>query len=84
MPVDLHAALNAANDLCGYERWLLASLVSRPSVRAEASDVHDLCVRELEKLGMEVELITPRVEELERPSRVVSAPSRPAPSPSGL
>ncbi len=66
MPVDLHAALSAADDLRGYERELLSSLVSRPSVRAEASDVHDLCVRELEKLGMEVELITPRVEELER------------------
>ncbi len=66
MPVDLAAALETAHHLRGYERDLLSSLVSRPSVRAEASDVHELCVRELEKLGMEVELITPRVEELER------------------
>ena len=65
MPVDLAAAIETAHHLRGYERDLLSSLVSRPSVRAEASDVHELCVRELEKLGMEVELITPRVEELE-------------------
>ena len=65
MPVDLDAALDAAQDLRGYERTLLSSLVSMPSVRAEPSDVHELCIRELEKLGMEVELVTPRVEELE-------------------
>ena len=43
MPVDLTAALEAADQLEGYERELLASLVSTRSVRAEASDIHELC-----------------------------------------
>lgn len=65
MPVDLNAALEAADQLRAYERELLAALVSRRSVRAEAFDVHELCAEELGKLGMEVELVTPRVGELE-------------------
>ena len=64
MPFDLDTALDAARDLRGFERALLSSLVSLPSVRAEPSDVHQLCARELEKVGMEVELITPRVDDL--------------------
>ncbi len=64
MPVDLAAALEAADQLRGCEAELLASLVSRRSVRGEASDIHELCAEELEKLGMEVELVTPRVDGL--------------------
>ena len=65
MPLDLTAALEAADNLRGYETEMLSSLVSCLSVRAEASDVHELCAQELEGLGMEVELVVPRVEELE-------------------
>ena len=65
MPLDLTAALEAADNLRGYETGMLSSLVSCLSVRAEASDVHELCAKELEGLGMEVELVVPRVEELE-------------------
>ncbi len=65
MPFDLTAALEAADNLRGYETGMLSSLVSCLSVRAEASDVHELCAKELEGLGMEVELVVPRVEELE-------------------
>ncbi len=66
MPIDLNTVLEAADLSRGYERELLASLVSRRSVRAEASDIHELCAEEVQKLGMEVELVVPRVEELER------------------
>ena len=66
MSVDLNAALGAADRLQGYELDLLSSLVSRRSVRAKSSDVHEWCVQEMEKLGMHVELVTPRVAELER------------------
>ena len=65
MPVDLNTALDAADELRGYERDLLAALVSRRSVRAEASDVHELCAEEVAGLGMDVEMVTPRVAELE-------------------
>lgn len=65
MQVDLPSALKAVDDLGGHERELLASLVSAPSVRAEPTDVHELCADELERMGMEVELVMPRVEELE-------------------
>lgn len=66
MPVDLNAALEAAGQLRVWEAELLASLVSRRSVCGEASDIHELCAEELEKLGMEAELVAPRVDELER------------------
>ncbi len=66
MQVDLPSALNAVDDLGGYQRELLASLVSEPSLRAEPTDVHELCVGELEKAGMQVDLITPRMGELAR------------------
>ena len=65
MPFDLTAALEAADNLRGYETGMLSSLVACLSVRAKASDVHELCAKELEGLGMEVELVVPRVEELE-------------------
>ena len=65
MALDLSAALEEADRMRGYERDLLASPVSRRSVRARASDVHELCARELAGLGMEVELVTPRVDELQ-------------------
>lgn len=65
MPVDLDAALESTGQLRGYERDLLDALVSRRSVRAEPSDVHELCAGEVEKLGMDVELVTPVVGELE-------------------
>ena len=64
MTVDLSTALNAVDDLAGYERELLATLVSVPSVRAEPSDVQELCADELEEMGMEVEVVTPRVDGL--------------------
>ncbi|MDE0131686.1 MAG: M20/M25/M40 family metallo-hydrolase [bacterium] len=84
MQVDLPAALNAVDDLGGYQGELLASLVSAPSVRGDSSDVHELCAGELERAGMQVDLITPRVGELERhpewsppdPSIDVAAPER--------
>ncbi|MDE0121267.1 MAG: M20/M25/M40 family metallo-hydrolase [bacterium] len=66
MQVDLPSALKAVDDLGGYQRELLASLVSAPSVRAEPTDVHELCAAELERAGMAVDSITPRVDELER------------------
>ena len=66
MPVDLSAALDAADELRGYEHELVAALVSRRSVRGEASDIHELCAEEVEKLGMEAELVSPRPAELER------------------
>ena len=65
MPVDPGAALEAADRLRGYQRELLGALVSRPSVRAEPSDIHEICAEELGGLGMDVEFITPRVEQLE-------------------
>ena len=65
MTADLSAALEAADRLAGYERDLLRALVSRRSVRGGASDVHELCAEQLEKLGMGVELVTPRIAELE-------------------
>ena len=65
MQVDLPSALKAVDDLGGYQRDLLASLVSAPSVRAEPTDIHEVCGGELERMGMEVELVTPRVGELE-------------------
>ncbi|MDE0290321.1 MAG: M20/M25/M40 family metallo-hydrolase [bacterium] len=65
MPVDLTAALEAADQLEGYERELLASLVSTRSVRAEVSRIHELCAEEVGKLGMAVEMVSPRVGELE-------------------
>ena len=68
MPVDQNAALEAADQLRGSEMELLSSLVSQRSVRAETSDVHEMCLQEMEKLGMEVELVTPRAAELERHS----------------
>ena len=64
MPVDLEAVLGAADRLRGYERELLGSLVARRSVRAEPSAVHELCAEQLDRLGMEVELLTPRVDDL--------------------
>lgn len=66
MPVDLSAALEAADELRGYERDLIAALVACRSVRGEASGIHELCAEEVEGLGMEAELVSPRVEELER------------------
>ncbi len=66
MTADPSAALEAVDQLTGYERDLLGALVSRRSVRGEASDVHELCAEEVEKLGMGVELVTPRIAELER------------------
>lgn len=66
MPVDLNAALEAADQLRGHELELLTSLVSRRSIRAEPSDVHEWCVQQMQQLGMEVELVAPRVAELER------------------
>lgn len=65
MSVDLKTALETVEQLRGYERRLLTSLVARSSIRAEVSDVHELCVRELERLGMEVERVVPKVAELE-------------------
>ena len=65
MPFDLPSALNAVDKLGEHEREMLASLVSMPSVRAEPSEVQKLCVTELERMGMEVESITPRFVELE-------------------
>ena len=65
MPVAVNAALESADQLHGYERKLLSALVACRSVRAEPSDVHELCAEEVERLGMGVELVTPRVEELE-------------------
>ena len=50
MPIDLNTVLEAADLSRGYERELLASLVSRRSVRAEASDIHELCAEEVQKL----------------------------------
>ena len=66
MTADPSAALEAVDRLAGYERDLLGTLVSRRSVRGEASDVHELCAEEVEKLGMAVELVTPRMPALER------------------
>lgn len=82
MPVDLNAALEEADRLRGYQRESLGALVSRPSVRAQPSDVHEMCAEELDSLGMDVEFITPRVGELERhpewcpPSPACAQPER--------
>ena len=76
MPVDLEAVLGAADRLRGYERELLGSLVARRSVRAEPSAVHELCAEQLDRLGMEVELLTPRVDDLA--SHPEWCPPRPA------
>lgn len=65
MAVDLEAVLAAADRLRGYELEMLGSLVARRSVRGEPSDIHELCAEQLDRLGMEVELVTPRVGELE-------------------
>ena len=65
MPVDLKSVLSAVEGLRGYERELLDSLVARRSVRSEPSDIHELCAEQLDRLGMEVELLTPRVGDLE-------------------
>ncbi len=66
MPVDLLAALETADRLADYEQELLASLVARRSVRSEETDVHELCAEEADRAGMEVEMVTPRVTELQR------------------
>ena len=66
MTADPSAALEAVDRLARYERDLLGALVSRRSVRGEPSDVHELCAEEVEKLGMGVELVTPRMPALER------------------
>lgn len=76
MPVDLTAVLGAADRSRGYERELLGSLVARRSVRGEPSDIHELCAEELDRLGMEVELLTPPVRDLE--SHPEWCPPRPA------
>ena len=65
MPVDPEGALGAADRLRSYERELLASLVARRSARGEPSDIHELCAEQLDRLGMEVELLKPRVGDLE-------------------
>lgn len=65
MPVDTRAALDAADRLRGYERELLGSLVARRSVRGEPSGIHELCAEELDRLGVEVEMLAPRVRDLE-------------------
>ena len=75
MPFDLTAALEAADNLRGYETGMLSSLVSCLSVRAEASDVHELCAKQLEGLGMEVELVVPPGGRVGKPPRVVSPKS---------
>ena len=66
MPIDSDAALDTVDRLRGYQRKLLARLVSCRSVRGEPSDIHELCGSELDKLGMEVELVVPQVEELRK------------------
>ena len=66
MQVDLSSALEAVDDLGGYHRELLASLVATPSVRGDSTAVHELCASQLERARMQVDLITPRVDELER------------------
>ncbi len=82
MPVDLAAALSAADQLLEYERDLLGSLVSRPSVRGEVSDLHELVADEVARLGMQVELVTPRLDELRNhpewcpPQPAVAEPER--------
>ncbi len=65
VPVDLRAALGAADRLRSYEREMLGSLVARRSVRCEPSDIHELCAEQLDRLGMDVDLVTPRVGDLE-------------------
>ena len=65
MSIDLNAALDAADRLRGYERKMLSALVACRSVRGKVSDIHEPCAEELQKLGMEVELVTPRVRALE-------------------
>lgn len=65
MPIEVNAALESADQLHGYQRKLLSALVACRSVRSEPSNVHELCAEEVERLGMRVELVTPRVEELE-------------------
>ena len=65
MPIDPKAVLGAADRLRSYEREMLASLVARRSVLGEPSDIHGLCAEQLDRLGMEVELVTPRVGDLE-------------------
>lgn len=64
MPVDPEAVLSAADRLRSYEREMLGSLVARRSVRGEPSDIHELSAEQLDRLGMEVELLTPRVGDL--------------------
>ena len=66
MPVDPEVVVGAADRLRGYQREMLGSLVARRSVRGEPSDIHELCAEQLDRLGMEVELVTPRVGDLER------------------
>ena len=65
MPIDPKAVLGADDRLRSYEREMLASLVARRSVLGEPSDIHELCAEQLDRLGMEVELVTPRVGDLE-------------------
>ena len=65
MSVDLKAVLGAVDRLRGYELELLGSLVARRSVRGEPSDIHELCAEQLDRLGMQVKLLTPRVRDLE-------------------
>lgn len=64
MPVDLISALNAADRMRRHEETLLARLVSRRSVRGEATDIHEMCGEELGKMGMGVRLVVPRVDDL--------------------
>ena len=66
MPVDPEVVVGAADRLRGYQREVLGSLVARRSVRGEPSDIHELCAEQLDRLGMEVELVRPRVGDLER------------------
>ncbi|MDE0375980.1 MAG: M20/M25/M40 family metallo-hydrolase [bacterium] len=66
MPVDPEVVVGAADRLRGYQREMLGSLVARRSVRGEPSDIHELCAEELDRLGMEVELVRPRVGDLKR------------------
>ena len=65
MPVDPEVVVGAADRLRGYQREMLGSLVARRSVRGEPSDIHELYAEQLDRLGMQVELVTPRVGELE-------------------
>ena len=66
MPVAPEVVVGAADRLRGYQREMLGSLVARRSVRGEPSGIHELCAEQLDRLGMEVELVRPRVGDLER------------------